>query len=175
MNHLKSSVSLTLILLAGLASAEDTQYRLGSGDLLSIQVFGEEDLSMDVKIGEKATISYPFIGELTLRGKTTREVEDEITQGLLGDYLIEPRVTVSIAEFRPFFISGEVEKPGSYPYQPGLTLRKAVSLAGGFTERASRSKIYVATNDAENDRGELIEMDDPISPDVVITVEQSFF
>jgi polysaccharide export outer membrane protein len=153
--------------------AEDNLYRLGSGDLVAIQVFGEEDLSMEVRIGENPTITYPFIGQLGVNGKTIQDVEAEITRGLLCDYLIEPRVTVSISEYRPFFITGEVEAPGGYPYQPGLTLRKAVTLAGGFTERASRSKIYLT--DESDDKRQQIGLEDPVNPDDVITVEQSFF
>jgi protein involved in polysaccharide export with SLBB domain len=155
-----------------------SEYRLGSGDLISIQVFGEEDLTMEVKLSNKATISYPFLGDIAVLDNTISQLESTITNGLKGDYLIEPRVNVSVKEYRPFFITGEVAAPGGYPYQPGLTLRKAISLAGGRTERASRSKMYVTKKGLDGtlvESRQRIELRDPVSPDDVITIEQSFF
>ncbi len=174
-----------LMLLAGftppIASAQTGgEYRLGSGDLISIQVFGEDDLTMEIKLSDKQSISYPFLGDVDVLGRTITEVEATITDGLKGDYLIEPRVSVTVKEYRPFFITGEVEEPGGYPYQPGLTLRKAITLAGGLTERASKSKMYVTQKGVgQNQKGKenrrVIRMDDPVHPDDVITIEQSFF
>ena len=155
-----------------------SEYHLGSGDVISIQVFGEEDLTMEIKLSNKATISYPFLGDIAVLDNTISQLESTITNGLKGDYLIEPRVNVSVKEYRPFFITGEVEAPGGYPYQPGLTLRKAISLAGGLTERASRSKMYVTKKGLDGtlvESRQRIELRDPVSPDDVITIEQSFF
>lgn len=153
-------------------SMQQSGYRLGSGDLISIVVFDEEELSMEVRVAN-TPISYPFLGQVTLDGRTLEAVESEITAGLKGDYLIEPRVSISVMEYRPFFITGEVKNPGGYPFKPGLTLRKAVSLGGGFTERASRSKMFV-TRGGEGQEQRL-ELSDPIYPDDVVTIEQSFF
>ncbi|MBO6557019.1 MAG: polysaccharide export protein [Pseudomonadales bacterium] len=161
-------LSISFVTLA----ADESSYRLGSGDLISITVFDEPELSMEVRVGDRP-ISYPFLGQVELRDRPIARIEEEITEGLRGDYLIEPRVSISVKEYRPFFISGEVEKPGGYAYQPGLTLRQAISLGGGLTERASRNKMFV-TRDG---RGEEIrlEMGDPVFPDDVINIEQSFF
>ncbi|RLA33398.1 MAG: hypothetical protein DRR03_07740, partial [Gammaproteobacteria bacterium] len=148
-------VLLACLLLALTAQAFGqgiASYRLGSGDEVAITVYGEEDLSVEQRLHDDGIIAYPFLGELKVGGKTVGEVEKEITRGLKGDYLVDPRVRVSIREYRPFFIHGEVEGPGGYPYQPALTVRKAVSLAGGFTERASKSKVTVireGRNDAQ--------------------------
>jgi protein involved in polysaccharide export with SLBB domain len=155
-----------------------SEYHLGSGDLISIQVFGEEDLTMEVKLSNKATISYPFLGDIAVLNNTISQLESTITNGLKGDYLIESRVNVSVKEYRPFFITGEVEAPGGYPYQPGLTLRKAISLAGGLTERASKSKMYVTKKGLDGtliESRQRIELRYAVSPDDVITIEQSFF
>ena len=178
------SIAATLIVASALifslqASAQpSTEYQLGSGDLISIQVFGEEDLTMEIKLSDKRTISYPFLGDIAVLDNTISQLESTITKGLKGDYLIEPRVNVSVKEYRPFFITGEVEEPGGYPYQPGLTLRKAITLAGGFTERASKNKIYVTKKgliDSLSEIRQLIKLQDPVHPDDVITIEQSFF
>lgn len=171
-------VTLVVTYVALAHAQSSTEYRLGSGDLISIQVFGEADLTMEVKLSDKTTISYPFLGDIAVLDNTITQLESTITEGLKGDYLIEPRVNVSVKEYRPFFITGEVEQPGGYPYQPGLTLRKAITLAGGFTERASKSKIYVTKKrltETLDETKQPIKLQDPVHPDDVITVEQSFF
>lgn len=139
-----------LILLSVSVNAAATQqsvasdYRLGAGDHISIMVYGEEDLELDAKLGESGVINYPYLGAIKVAGLTTSEVENKIEQGLRGDYLVNPSVHVSIEDYRPFYIFGEVKTPGSYPYEPGLTVDRAVALAGGLTERASMKGITVS-------------------------------
>lgn len=157
------------------ASAGDRNYRLGTGDLIRIQVFGEDDLNLETRIGDSGVVSYPFLGELRISGLTSREVEAQITDGLRPDYLINPSVTVSVVEYRNFYIYGEVSSPGGFAFEPGLTVRKAVALAGGFTERASRSKIMVVHDDDRASRSNPIGINDLVRPGDTITVEQSFF
>jgi polysaccharide export outer membrane protein len=149
-----------------------SSYNLGSGDLISIVVFDEEELTMEVRVA-KTPMSYPFLGQVPLDGRNLAEVEQQIKEGLKGDYLIEPSISISVIEYRPFFITGEVEKPGGYPFQPGLTLRKAISLGGGFTERASRTKMFITRGGEGSEQK--IQLSDPIFPDDVLTIEQSFF
>ena len=166
----------TIVLSSASSALAESDYRLASGDSIIINVFDEPELTLEFRLSNKPTISYPFLGSIQVFDQTTNQLEQTITEGLRGDYLIEPRVSVSIVEFRPFFITGEVESPGGYPYKPGLTLRKAITLAGGFTERASRSKMYVTQkNNNANDKRKLIRLDDPVQPDDVVTIEQSFF
>lgn len=116
-------------------------YRLGSGDVVSIRVLGEDDLKREkIRLSDAGTISFPIIGEIRVLGKRVAELENLIADGLRGKYLLNPVVSVTIEEYRPIFVNGQVEKSGAYPFQPGLTIRKAVSLAGGFKERASKEK-----------------------------------
>jgi len=82
---------------------------------------------------------------------------------------------VQIDEYRPFYVNGMVEKPGGYPYQPGLTVRKAASLAGGFRERASLSKIYIIREEDPAQRPQKVELNTPVGPGDILTVEESFF
>ena len=153
-----------------------SDYTLGSGDKIKITVYDEPDLSMEVRLSDTGTISYPFLGEIAVLGLTVGELEQKITNGLKGDYLVHPEVTVSIEEYRQFYIHGEVQHPGGFPYVPGITLRKAVALAGGFTERASHSKIFVIHDSSSRaDEGDPIKLDDLIKPGDIVTVEQSFF
>ena len=161
----------TMTFTAGSCFAQSS-YNLGSGDLISIVVFDEEELTMEVRVA-KTPMSYPFLGQVPLDGRNLAEVEQQIKEGLKGDYLIEPSISISVIEYRPFFITGEVEKPGGYPFQPGLTLRKAISLGGGFTERASRTKMFITRGGEGSEQK--IQLSDPIFPDDVLTIEQSFF
>lgn len=153
-----------------------SNYRLGSGDVITIQVLGEEDLKREkIRLSDAATISYPILGEIKLFGKTIAELETLIRDGLKGRYLVNPQVTVTIVEYRNFFINGQVEKPGGYPYIPGLTVRKAVSLAGGFKERASKDKIFVIRDDDRSQTAKRVDQNAVVHPGDIITVEESFF
>ena len=120
-------------------------------------------------------LNSPFLGELVVQGLTVAELEQLITRGLKDSYLRDPAVTVSIAEYRPFFLYGEVQKPGGIPYQPRLTVERAIALGGGFTERASRSKIEVVRASDPKHKAVRVELSDPVFPGDVITVKQSFF
>lgn len=151
-------------------------YKLGAGDLLSVHVFGEPDLSFsEIRLTDAGTFSYPFLSEIRARGLTSAEVEGIITRGLLGDYLVDPKVTVRILEYRPFFVNGEVKKPGGYPFKPGLTLRKAIAIAGGFTERASRSKFFIIRDNDVKRKPVRSSLDSNIYPGDIVTVDESFF
>ena len=153
-----------------------SNYRLASGDVISIQVLGEEDLKRErIRLSDAATISYPILGEIKLFGKTVAELEALIRDGLKGRYLVNPQVTVTINEYRNFFINGQVEKPGGYPFIPGLNVRKAISLAGGFRERASREKIFVIRDDDPKHTSQKVTLDSPLNPGDILTVEESFF
>lgn len=162
------------------ASAEDySNYLLGSGDKISIQVFNEEDLNLEVTLSDAGTISYPFLGEIKVAGQTISQLEEAIVAGLKGDYLVDPKVNISVIGYRQFYMNGEVKSPGGYAFQPGLTLDKAVALAGGFTERASKSKIYVVHDGGkigkEGAKKAQLSLNDAVNPGDIITVEQSFF
>jgi protein involved in polysaccharide export with SLBB domain len=173
-----------LLLVPILAFAEKSQaaprtsYALGPGDEVSIQVFGEPELSQRMKIAVNGRMTYPFLGELAAAGMTTSELEKRIADGLRGDFLVDPNVSVTITEYRPFFVNGQVKAPGSFPFQPGLTVRKAVSLAGGLTERASEKRVSVISEDEKQQgrsRGRPVRMDDMVEPGDIITVDESFF
>ncbi|HQQ62957.1 MAG TPA: polysaccharide biosynthesis/export family protein [Pseudomonadales bacterium] len=160
-----------------MAVAADTmsEYKLGAGDKISIYVFDEPDLSMEYTLSGAGTISYPFLGEIRVLGMTVGELENRIVTGLKGGYLVDPKINVTIKEYRQFFIQGEVTKSGGYPYQPGLTLRKAISVAGGLTERASEKKIFVIREDDPSKQKKAIGLDEPVYAGDSVTVEQSFF
>ncbi|OMG54870.1 capsular biosynthesis protein [Azonexus hydrophilus] len=151
-------------------------YRLYAGDVLNIRVLGEEELSKEkVRLTDAGTLSLPALGEVRALGLTTGELERAVEDGLRGRYLVNPKVSVSIEEYRPFYINGMVEKPGGYPYQPGLTVRKAASLAGGFRERASLSKIYIIRESDPAQRSQRVDLNTFVLPGDILTVDESFF
>lgn len=161
-------------------SAEVSQflstYRMGTGDVISIRVFGEPDLSVsNVRLTEMGTIFLPTLGETKVGGLTLTEVERAVADRLRGRILVNPRVSVSVEQYRPFFMNGMVRSPGAYPYQPGLTVRKASSLAGGLHERASLRKIFVIRADDPGQKQERIGIDSVVFPGDIVTIEESFF
>ena len=167
-------LSVCVVLFSANANAID-RYLLDTGDTINISVFGEPELSKQTLLSDSGNITYPFLGEISVRGLTVVELEKAIHDGLKGDYLINPNVSVAIVQYRPFFIDGEVKKDGAYPYQPGLTVAKAVTLAGGFTERASKSKIYLIQSDDPSQTANLVKLNAKVGPGDIITVKQSFF
>ncbi|MGH8865657.1 MAG: polysaccharide biosynthesis/export family protein, partial [Burkholderiales bacterium] len=114
---LPAACMLWVAAAAALAQSADSDYRLGPGDQIVIQVFGEPDLSMNLRLNDSGRLNYPFLGEVVVEGLTVAELEQRLTSGLKGSYLLDPAVTVSIAEYRPFFLNGEVNRPGGIPYQ----------------------------------------------------------
>ena len=165
-----------LLLCSGVTvNADDLLgYRLSSGDKVRIAVFGEDDLTVTGQVSDRGTISYPLLGELKVAGLTPGGLEDLVASRLRGPYLVDPRVTVSIEAYRQFFVMGQVNKPGSYAYLPGLTVRKAISIAGGYTERASRNKTFVVP-ESENKQERKVGQDDQVGPGDTIVVKESFF
>ncbi|SEA13904.1 polysaccharide biosynthesis/export family protein [Microbulbifer marinus] len=173
------AISTTFALCAELTLAQDDatseSYKLGAGDKINIRVYGEADLTVETTLSESGVINYPFLGEINAKNLTTGQLESMITDGLKGDYLIRPVVRVSINEYRPFFIDGEVKVPGGYPYQPGLTIGKAAALAQGFTERASKEKIFITRTRGGAELKFKADISTELLPGDIVTVEQRFF
>ncbi len=159
-----------------LASRYVSQYKMGSGDVLTIRVFGEDDLSREkIRITDSGTIFVPAIGEMSVLGLKIGEIEKLVADGLRGRILVNPQVSVFVEEYRPFFINGKVTRPGGYPYIPGLTVRKAAALAGGFLDRASLSKIFVIRAEDTAQASVKIDLNELVFPGDIVTVEESFF
>ncbi len=161
---------------AGSDSASNS-YHLNAGDVISIVVYGETELSVATRIAVNGRLTYPLLGDLEVSGLTPRQLEQQLTERLRGDYLINPKVSVTISEYRPFFINGQVKSPGSFPYQPGLTVRKAISLAGGLTERGSEKRISIIPEGvkAKGGKARSVKMDEAVGPGDILTVDESFF
>jgi polysaccharide export outer membrane protein len=176
--NFKLAISSFLLMVSFLSYGVEVsleQYRLGSGDIVKISVFGEDDLSLETRLPQTGIISYPFLGDIKAVDLTVSALEKYIFDGLKGDYLISPSVSVTVIQYRPFFIDGEVKKPGGYPYQPGLSVDKASALAGGYTERASKSKIVIVRDISGLQSTLFAQSSDIVFPGDIITIQQSFF
>jgi protein involved in polysaccharide export with SLBB domain len=153
----------------------DNDYQLSVDDQISVSIFNEPELNIvNVKISTSGRISMPLIGQINVKGLTITELEKNLVQQYLNGYLKKPNVTVTIIKYRPFYINGEVNNPGSYEYRKGLTVQKAVTLAGGFTERASTKSISLKSED-DITRKNSVSLADEVQPGDVLTIGASFF
>lgn len=151
------------------------QYTLQAGDKIYIQVFDEPDLTMEATVGQAGSINYSYLGTVEVAGKSPEQLTDDLTEKLRDGYLKNPSVNITVQQYRSFFVDGEVSRPGSYVYEPGLTLAKAVSLAGGLTDRASKRKIFL-TREIDGDKNRTrVEMSQTVEPGDVIEIQERFF
>jgi protein involved in polysaccharide export with SLBB domain len=153
------------------SKTDDTNYRLGPGDKLHVQVLGAEDLTGDYAVGDNGTVSSPLIGDVKAAGLTRGQLEREMERKLAQGYLRNPKVSITILAYRPFYIYGEVTKPGEYPYASGMRVTSAVATAGGYTYRANENFVVV-TRDGKEHKATL---NTPIQPDDVIRVPERYF
>ncbi|MFZ2587031.1 MAG: polysaccharide biosynthesis/export family protein [Alphaproteobacteria bacterium] len=155
------------------SSAIVGSYTLGAGDKVRITVYGEEDLSGEFEVDGTGRLSFPLVGDIQAGSRTPREVEKAITDKLNTGYLVNPRVNVEVLNFRPFFILGEVNKPGSYPYVNDMSVISAVALAGGYTARAKTGNVYLKKAGTTDETS--VTEDTKIQPGDVIRVDERFF
>lgn len=128
-----------------------TAYTLGSSDRLRVTVFGHPDLSGEFVVDGSGAISLPLIGQQKALGLTTKQLEESITTTLATGFILNPRVSAEVINYRPFYILGEVGRPGEYPFTSGLTVQNAVAAAGGFTYRANKRVIYIKSMDSDRE------------------------
>lgn len=150
-------------------------YRLGGGDVVNIDVFNEPELSLDAGIDGMGTINYPLLGHIPAAGMTVRELEGRLAEQLRQGYLVNPSVRVSMKRFRPIFIMGMVRRVGAHPYSPGLTIERALAMAGGITEYGSTKKIYVQHPGTSDNEKEKVNLDYTLRPGDTIVVEERLF
>ena len=162
-----------LCLFAAEAEAT-TSYTLGSGDRLKVVVFGEDDLSGELEVDGTGAIAMPLIGTVQAGGNSVRQLEEQIAVLLSDGYLINPRVSVEVLNYRPFYIIGEVQKPGEYPYRAGMTVINAVGIAGGFTFRADEKDIVISRG-GDSAVPSAAGRETIVNPGDVVRVKERFF
>ncbi len=161
---------------AAAANPPVSEFRVGAGDKLKVNVFGEQTLTGEYVVDPTGSLAMPLAGSIPVSGATVREVENRIAAKLRGSFIKNPRVAVEIASFRPFYVIGEVTKPGEYPYRAGLNLLSAVAVAGGYTYRANTSRVMI-TRAGSSVEQELDTRSTPvvINPGDVVRITERFF
>lgn len=154
--------------------AQLTEYRLGPGDQLRITVFNEAELTGQYIVGSQGTISYPLVGEVHAAGLTLAEFSTQL-QTALAAYIRAPNVSVEVANYRPFFILGEVQRPGTYPYSASLTVLNAVATAGGFTYRANQNRVFIRHANEQEERSYPLTIATPVLPGDTVRIGERLF
>ena len=149
-------------------------YRLAAGDEVRVSVFGEPDLSGVVKVDGRGEVTLPLVGAVTADSLTGAELGRAVTAALKEGYLRDPRVTVEVTAYRPYFILGEVERPGTYPYQNGLTVLNAVATAEGFTYRANERVVFIRRDGEDEERRFTLDSTTPVRPGDTIRIGERF-
>lgn len=149
-------------------------YQLGVGDKVHVTVFNEPDLSGDFEVSSTGVISMPLIGQVQVAQSTISQVQVRITEKLADGYMRNPKVSLEVLNYRPFFILGEVMKPGSYNYVNGMTVVNAVALAGGYTYRADKDDITLKHSGADA-KAEKVDETAVVNPGDVVNVPERFF
>jgi polysaccharide biosynthesis/export protein len=153
----------------------DVPYHLDAGDRLRVVVYGQEGLTNTYSISAGGTITMPLIGAVPARGRTPQGLAAEITARLRNGFIREPSVAVEVESYRPFFILGEVQAPGQYPYVPNMTAESAVAIAGGFSPRARKDRVTITHTDASGTSRAVMPPGTPISPGDTVLVGERWF
>ena len=174
----QAPVPAPMVVATGYAPAftgHDAPYQLDAGDRLRVQVFGQEGLTNSYIVDAAGNISMTLIGSVPVRGLTTAQVARAITDRLRAGFIRNPHVSVEVEVYRPFFILGEVNAPGQYPYVPNMTVEAAVAIAGGFAPRANKRDIVLARNFNGEVIRQPVPLDFPLRPGDTITVCERWF
>jgi protein involved in polysaccharide export with SLBB domain len=155
------------------SSAES--YILGPNDRIRLKVYGESDITGEYEINNTGQVSIPLAGHIKAAGGTTRQLEKAIASALAKGIVRDPRVNVEIAQYRPYYILGEVKKSGEYPYRHGLTVMDAVASAGGFTYRANENKVLLRRSGAGVEETLPLDAPVPVFPGDNIRIPERYF
>jgi len=150
-------------------------YTLGAGDKVRVIVFGETDLGGEFVVDDAGFLRLPLIGQLSAAGRTLRELENDIAAKLGAQYLKDPRVSVEVLNYRPFYILGEVNKPGEYPYVANMNVLNAVAVAGGYTYRANESSVYIKRKDSKEEAKFPADDTTKLMPGDIVRVSERWF
>jgi polysaccharide export outer membrane protein len=173
-----------MFVVGGAASAQEREattvreiaaYKLGAGDKIRVITFGEEALTGEFQVGGSGKVSLPLVGEVPAAGLTIPEFQKGVETALKDGYLRDPRVSVEVLNYRPFYILGEVNKPGEYPYTNGLTVMNAVATAEGFTYRANTKRVFIKRADTSEEQEYPLNSTTPVAPGDTIRVAERFF
>ncbi|MFC1796294.1 polysaccharide biosynthesis/export family protein [Pseudomonadota bacterium] len=156
-------------------SASDTTYKLDSGDIIRINVFGQPDLSGEFKLDGNAQFAMPLIGRIDAQDLTSAELEILLVERLKPDFLVNPRIFVQVLNYRPYYLIGEVGAKGAFPYVAGMTYLYAIVKAGGFGYRAKKKYVYVIRSDDPEQKEIKLGLDEMVQPGDIIRIPERLF
>jgi len=176
--------AVLLLLLSGLTQAQDTPaadtdavsgYQLGPRDRISVTVFNHSDLSGEYVLDGDGRFSMPLIGVVDAGGKTPVELEAVLVNRFKPDYLVNPRISIEVRNYRPYYLIGEVRSTGSFPYVAGITYLTAIAMAGGYTYRAKKDVVYVIRADDPEQEEIKLDANEKVQPGDIIRVAERLF
>jgi polysaccharide export outer membrane protein len=150
-------------------------YALDTGDVVRVTVYGEAEMTKSYRVDDGGAVSLPLVGSVPVRGLTTQMAAASITASLADGYIREPSVAVEIDTYRPFFIQGAIKGGGQFPYVYGMTVRAAISTAGGFSDTADRSRAILYRRQGKEMAKGTVDLDFPIYPGDTIVISERWF
>jgi len=150
-------------------------YQLGAGDRVRVTVFEQESLTNTYSVDQSGYIAFPLVGAVPARGRTAQQVEASLAEKLRQGFLRDPDVSVEVDRYRPIFVMGEVGAAGQYSYVPGLTVQKAVAMAGGFSPRASQKTVDITRDINGKVMTGRVVTSDPLLPGDTIYIRERLF
>jgi len=147
-------------------------YALDTGDVVRVSVYGEAELSKSYRVDDAGAVSLPLVGAVQVRGRTTQQAAAAINAKLAAGYIREPSVAVEIEAYRPFFIQGAIKNGGQFPYVYGMTVRAAISTAGGYSETADRTRAIVYRQQGRQMVKGVVDLDFPIFPGDTLVISE---
>jgi polysaccharide export outer membrane protein len=150
-------------------------YRLGAGDRVRVTVFEQDSLTNTYSVDSAGYIAFPLVGSVPARGRSVQELEGALAAKLREGFLRDPDVSVEVDQYRPVFVMGEVGAAGQYSYVPGLTVQKAVAMAGGFTPRANQGTVDITRDINGKVMTGRVVTSDPLMPGDTVYVRERLF
>lgn len=150
-------------------------YRLGAGDKIRVITFGEAALTGEFFVGGSGKVSLPLIGEVQAAGVSVPELQRSVETALKNGFLQDPKVSIEVLNYRPFYILGEVQRPGEYPYTNALTVLNAVATATGFTYRANKKKVFIKRADSLEEKAYPLSSTTLVAPGDTIRIAERLF
>ncbi|MBV9991816.1 MAG: polysaccharide export protein [Alphaproteobacteria bacterium] len=156
-------------------TAPSMDYRLGAGDKIRVTVYNETDLSGEFQIDGTGYVRLPLVGQVKATGRTAHQLESDVGSALSEGYLKNPRVSIEVTAYRPFYIIGQVNRPGQYAYASNMSALDAIGMAGGFTEHAVESTVHIRHEGDDRTYDVKPDATAMIRPGDVVTVDQTLF
>lgn len=178
-------IAFSLLSMAAVAGAQQAApataassvlvYKLGPDDKVRINVYGEDALNAEYQVGSDGNISFPLIGMVQANGLTVSELQVLITRQLTEKAINDPKVSIDVVQYRPFYILGEVQNSGQYPYRTGMTVTAAIATAGGFSYRANEKTVMIQRFGETSEKSYPLGPQTVVQPGDTIRVKERFF